>query len=119
MNKMWFILLLMILVACIPQYLPQEDVKLAKCLTEKGVVEYGAFWCPNCAKQRKMFGAGYEFINYIECDPKGDNSQTELCLEKKVQKYPDWEFPDGTRLVGVQDFETLAATAGCDIPLRK
>ena len=90
---------------------------LANCLAEKGVKEYGAFWCPNCAKQKKMFGSAYGILIekgvYVECDPKGDNPQSELCIEKNVQKYPDWEFADGTRVVGVMDLDVLAGKAGC------
>jgi len=91
---------------------------LAKCMTEKGVVEYGAFWCQNCAKQKKMFGSSYKYIKYIECDPRGENEQAELCIEKKVEKYPDWEFADKSRLVGVQEFEALATKSGCPAPVK-
>ena len=103
---------------------------LATCLADAGVKEYGAFWCPNCAKQQKMFGASYAILKdrgvYIECDPRCDvaedklpvacrgiKGQTNLCLEKGVNKYPDWEFSDGSRLAGVQELVTLAEKAGC------
>ena len=106
---------------------------LANCLADKNVKEYGAFWCPNCAKQKKMFGDSYQIISdrnvYVECDPRcirnedgklniacnGIEGQPELCLEKKVDKYPDWEFPDGTRLFGVQELNVIAEKAGCEI----
>ena len=90
---------------------------LANCLADKNVKEYGAFCCPNCATQQKMFGSSYDIIKsrnvYVECDARGENPQSDLCLEKNVQKYPDWEFPDGTRLIGVQDLTVLAEKAGC------
>src|SRR3990167_9361748 len=96
---------------------------LANCLADKNVKEYGAFWCPNCAKQQKMFGSSYDIIKsrnvYVECDARGENPQPDLCLEKEVLKYPDWEFSDGTRLVGVQDLEVLAEKAGCEKPILK
>ena len=92
--------------------------KLANCLADKKVKEYGAFWCPNCAKQQKMFGSSYNIIKdknvYVECDPRGENPQPELCLDKKVNKYPDWEFSNGDRIVGVQELEILAEKAGCE-----
>ena len=91
---------------------------LATCLKEKGVKEYGAFWCPNCAKQQKMFGRSYDIIKdgvYIECDPRGDDSQAELCIEKKVEKYPTWEFSNEEFLVGVQEFNVLAEKSGCTL----
>jgi hypothetical protein len=96
---------------------------LANCLAEKNVKEYGAFWCPNCAKQQKMFGSSYNIIKeknvYVECDARGKNQQSQLCLDKNVQKYPDWEFLNGERLVGVQDLEILAEKAGCEKPILK
>ena len=88
----------------------------AKCLTEKGVKMYGTFWCPKCAEQKKMFGSSFQFINYVECDARGENEQSELCIEKDVQKYPDWEFADNSRVVGITSFEYLGAKAGCPAP---
>ncbi len=102
---------LIILSACGPK---ADYVPLAKCLTEKGVKMYGTFWCPNCAKQKKMLGKeAFNHINYVECDARGKNPQTELCLEKGVNKYPHWEFPDSSVLIGEQEPELLAKKAGC------
>ena len=106
-----------VLASCSQTSYPRDEVdSFAKCLTENGVVEYGAFWCPNCAKQKKMFGSSYQYINYVECDARGENPQPELCLAKNVNKYPDWEFADGSRLEGVQPFEVLAQKSGCTAP---
>lgn len=108
---------------------PKVDA-LANCLADKGVKEYGAFWCPNCAKQEQMFGASYSIIKergvYIECDPRCDKpenelpiacrgivGQPELCLEKGVDRYPHWEFQDGKVLLGVREFSELAENSGC------
>ena len=70
-----------------------------------------------------MFGSSYNILVernvYVECDARGKNPQSELCLEKNVQKYPDWEFPDGSRVIGVQGLELLAKKAGCDKPVIK
>ncbi|MEK6933181.1 MAG: thioredoxin family protein [Nanoarchaeota archaeon] len=127
MKKLYLILLLIMILmiaGCSPIKHTKESLdSLSNCLADKNVKEYGAFWCPNCAKQQKMFGSSYDTIKerqvYVECDPRGENPQPELCLEKNVLKYPDWEFSDGTRLVGVQDLETLATQAGCEIPVLK
>ncbi len=109
---------LLLLAGCSSSKYSKEQLdKLANCLADKGVKEYGAFWCPNCAKQQKMFGKSYTIIKersvYVECDPRGEKEQSELCIEKKVEKYPTWEFADGTVIVGVQEFETLAQKSGC------
>ena len=117
------------LMGCSSQSDPAIDA-LATCLADQGVKEYGAFWCPNCAKQQKMFGNSYDILKergvYVECDPRCDVSeeelpiacrgmvgQTDLCLEKGVNKYPDWEFADGSRLLGVQELSELAEKSGC------
>lgn len=109
---------LLFIAACSSSEYPREKVDaLANCLADKGVKEYGAFWCPNCAEQKKMFDKSYEILMkrnvYIECDPRGEQERAELCLEKKVEKYPTWEFPNGEVVVGVTAFERLAAKAGC------
>lgn len=112
------IIAVLFIAACSSSSYPQERVDtLANCLADNGVKEYGAFWCPNCAEQKKIFGKSYEIIMsrdvYVECDPRGEKEQAELCLEKKVEKYPTWEFPSGEVVVGVTSFEELAQKAGC------
>ena len=119
-----FILILLIIAGCSSTKYTKESLdKLANCLADKNVKEYGTFWCPNCAKQQKMFGLSYNIIVergvYVECDARGKNPQSELCLNKNVQKYPDWEFADGSRYIGVQDLEFLAEKAGCEKPIEK
>ncbi len=132
MRKVKILMLLMSLIfiyGCGSQNDPAID-SLATCLADNGVKEYGAFWCPNCAKQAKMFGSAESILKergvYVECDPrcdvpeddlpvacKGIVGQTELCLEKGVDKYPTWEFADGQIVLGVQDLSILAAKSGC------
>ena len=96
---------------------------LANCLADKGIKEYGAFWCPNCAKQEKMFEDSYDIIMdmgvYVECDARGDNEQSALCIEKGIKGYPTWEFQDGTSLQGVMELHTIAEKAGCEAPRPK
>lgn len=105
------------------KYTTESLDKLATCLADNNVKEYGAFWCPNCAEQKKLFGSSYTIIMdkgvYVECDPRGENSKAELCLEKEIQKYPTWDFPDGSRVVGVIELEELANKANCPVPILK
>ena len=114
------------------QYSKKALEDLSTCLASKEVVEYGAFWCPNCAKQEKMFGKAFSIIKekiYVECDPRCDVpdienlpvacrdklGNPELCIEKKIAGYPTWDFPNGKRFVGVQDLKSLADEAGCEL----
>lgn len=118
MKAFAILILVLFLSACSSAGYPKEKVdSLANCLAEKGVKEYGAFWCPNCANQKKLFGSSYQIIYdknvYVECDPRGDNEQSELCLEKKIEKYPTWEFKSET-VVGITQLPDLALKAGCE-----
>ncbi len=88
----------------------------AKCLTEKGAVMYGTFWCPHCAKTKKLFGSSFNYINYIECDPRGDNEQSILCISKSIDKYDTWEFSDGTRIIIEPTLEQFSQKTGCVVP---
>lgn len=109
----------LVLAGC-TKYIREDVDKLASCLADKGVKEYGAFWCSNCAKQEKMFGSSYEIIKeknvYVECDARGKNPQTDLCLELGITKYPTWEFSGELEPPGVLSFEELASKSGCEAP---
>src|SRR3989344_1908551 len=93
---------------------PGKYDDFAKCLTEKDVKEYGAFWCPNCAKQKEMFGKSFQYVTYIECDARGKNPQPSLCKEKNIKGYPTWEYNE-TFLEGVQSLEELSQWTGCSL----
>lgn len=88
----------------------------AKCLTEKGVEMYGAYWCPNCQRQKLDFGNSFRFIDYIECDAKDPEGkgQPDLCEQKGITGYPTWIYND-QRLVGRQDIQKLSEFSGCSL----
>jgi len=96
--------------------LPGKYDGLAQCLTEKGAKFYGAFWCPHCQAQKKMFGNSEKLLPYVECSNPDRQSQTDICIEKQIQSYPTWEFADGSRLTGEQQPQALADKAGCAMP---
>ena len=94
---------------------PGQYDAFAQCLTEKGVEGYGAYWCPNCQRQKLDFGNSFRYVTYIECaagDPEG-KATPEACTEKGVTGYPTWIRPDGNRLVGYQKLQQLAEFSGC------
>ena len=90
---------------------------MAQCLDERDWVMYGSFTCSACRAQRKAFGEAFALIKEVECNPTADNSQAELCLEKKIRKTPTWiREQDGMeleRLEGYQLPENLAAATSC------
>lgn len=97
---------------------PQAPSKLdgfAQCLKTSGAEFYGAFWCPHCQAQKKLFGSSEPYLPYIECS-KPDNTQTQICTDKKITGYPTWIFKDGTQLSGEQTLQTLADKTQCSLP---
>ncbi|MDX2231398.1 MAG: hypothetical protein NW220_17315 [Leptolyngbyaceae cyanobacterium bins.349] len=80
---------------------------LAAHLKKVGAKMYGAYWCPHCTRQKEMFGAALRDINYVECDPRGENAKPKLCSDAGVKGYPTWDI-NGKSYVGVQSLEELA-----------
>ncbi len=89
-----------------------SEIALAEHLTNVGAKEYGAYWCPHCFDQKQLFGVeAAKKLNYIECDPEGQNSQTAVCQAAGIQGYPTWEI-NGELYSGTQSLETLAEISG-------
>ena len=88
----------------------------ATCLKDKGAVLYGAFWCPHCQAQKKLFGSSENFLPYVECSTPDMKDQTQICKDKEITGYPTWEFADGSRLSGEISLETLAQKTSCVLP---
>lgn len=89
---------------------------LATCLKDKGAVFYGAFWCSHCNDQKKEFGGLVKLLPYVECSTPDGNGQTQICIDKKIEGYPTWEFADGSRLNGKVPLATLAEKTSCILP---
>jgi len=94
-----------------------EYDSFAQCLTEKGTTYYGAYWCPNCQNQNKLFGSAKEHVDYVECGVPGNRSQqSKVCKDAGIEAYPTWEFSDGSRVTGTQSLSKLAGKTGCELP---
>ena len=86
----------------------KESIALAKYLKDYGVIKYSAYWCPNCLNQSELFGKqAYKELNVVECAKDGKNSQTQLCIDKKIKGFPSWEI-NGKIILGVQTLEELS-----------
>lgn len=73
---------------------------------------FSAFWCPHCYEQKQLFGKeAFAEINSVECDPKGENPQTQLCQDTKIQGFPSWQIK-GQLYPGTQTLERLAELSG-------
>ena len=95
---------------------PGKYDQLAQCIANSGAKFYGAFWCPHCQNQKAMFGKSAKLLPYVECSLPSGSGQTQICIDKKVESYPTWEFKDGSRLTGEIPLLTLASSTGCVLP---
>lgn len=90
--------------------------QFASCLGEKGAKFYGAFWCPHCQDQKRMFGNSAKLLPYVECSLPDGRTMTAECKAKNIDGFPTWEFSDGSRLDGVVQISGLAEKTGCELP---
>ena len=90
----------------------KESIEFAKYLKVNGVVKYSAYWCPNCINQSELFGKqAYKELNVVECARDGINSQTQLCIDKKIKGFPTWEI-NGELILGVLSLKELSKLTG-------
>lgn len=95
--------------------LPGKYDGLAACLVDKGVMFYGAFWCPHCKDQKKLFGNSAKLLPYTECSAPDGKTQLQVCIDKEIKGYPTWIFADGTRKNEILTPEQLATSVGCSL----
>lgn len=86
--------------------------EFAKCLTEKGFVMYGTYWCSHCQNEKRAFGKAFKEVNYVECT---DNPK--LCEEKQITGTPTWISGAGDRYLGEQGLERLSDASGCPLDI--
>ncbi|NJK67537.1 MAG: vitamin K epoxide reductase family protein [Microcoleus sp. CSU_2_2] len=94
------------------------EMALARHLRQIGAKEYGAYWCPHCHDQKMLFGKeAAKFVDYVECDPKGKNSRSELCqaASANIKGFPTWEI-NGQFYSGTQSLDKLAELSGYSGP---
>ncbi|MDB5204715.1 MAG: hypothetical protein JWP09_743 [Candidatus Taylorbacteria bacterium] len=94
---------------------PGQYDALAQCAVEHGAKFYGAFWCPHCRDQKKEFGNSAKLLPYVECSTPDASGQTQICIDKKIESYPTWEFADGSRITGGITPEQLAEKTSCSL----
>jgi uncharacterized membrane protein len=73
---------------------PREDPRmqaLASHLERSGAKFYGAFWCPTCQEQKRLFGPSAKRLPYVECSPDGKKGLlVRACVDAEVKGYPTW-----------------------------
>lgn len=90
--------------------------QFTQCLADKGALFYGAFWCPHCQAQKKLFGDAQKLLPYVECSTPDGNGQTQICKDKGINSYPTWVFSDGSKIEGEQSLVKLGEKTGCIPP---
>jgi uncharacterized membrane protein len=94
---------------------PEDPVvrALAEHLSDKGVLFYGASWCPHCQEQKRIFGASARRLPYVECNLAGPTApQASACSMAGIQTYPTWII-NGRAFVGqVMTLAQLADATG-------
>lgn len=90
--------------------------QFTQCLADKGALFYGAFWCPHCQAQKKLFGDAQKLLPYVECSTPDGNGQTQICKDKGINSYPTWVFSDGSKVEGEQSLAKLGEKTGCTPP---
>jgi len=90
----------------------------AKCLSDRHVLMYGAYWCPHCAEQKEKFGASFKYAPYVECGVPGNTRQeNQVCTDAGIKHFPTWQFPPvGEREEGSLSLEDLSDRSGCPLP---
>ena len=90
--------------------------EFTQCLTDSGTKMYGAYWCPHCQAQKKLFGSSWDLVNYIECATPGSQQQNAVCNAAAIKSYPTWEFKDGNRITGELSLQQLSSFTSCPLP---
>lgn len=105
-----------IIFAVVVKSAPSPYDALAQCLTEKGVLMYGAYWCPHCQNQKKLFGNAFRYVDYQECaTPGSPNVMIDSCQAAGVEGYPTWKNGSGEIIAGEQTLQDLATFGGCSL----
>ncbi len=96
---------------------PGEDlVAFAKALADSGTRFFGAAWCTHCSAQKQLFQDGGKYLPFLEVT-NPDRTPKQIAVDEGITEYPTWEFPDGSRLTGVQSLQTLSQRSGVAIPM--
>jgi hypothetical protein len=86
----------------------------AQCLTEKGAVMYGAWWCPHCQAQKALFGPSFKYVTEKECGAGKGQFNVAAC--PGITSTPLWKDKDGKEYKGSQELSQLSEIFACELP---
>jgi len=115
----WAILLVLIVLGFGASFFlkaaPGQYDTFAQCIKDKGVIFYGAFWCPHCQRTKAQFGNSAKLLPYVECSTPDGQGQLQVCIDKKIASYPTWMKPDGTIITGERTMQELSDFTSCPL----
>lgn len=88
----------------------------AACIKDSGATFYGAFWCPHCQAQKKLFGTAEKLLPYVECATPDGGGQLRVCEDAGIKSYPTWVFKNGVTKSGELTLEELSKETSCVLP---
>ncbi len=120
-NTIISIIIIVIALAAIIFFAQKSDSKpgvydeFATCLDERGAMFFGAFWCPHCQDQKRLFGRkSAELVPYTECSTPDGGAQTEVCIEAEIEGYPTWEFANAIKITSEENPVVCSPLPGVD-----
>ncbi|MGB3365633.1 MAG: vitamin K epoxide reductase family protein [Thermodesulfobacteriota bacterium] len=84
---------------------------LAKHLRQNGARMYGSYKCPHCNTQKALFGGASKYVDYVECDPAGPDTRSQICFSRGIMSYPTWEI-NGKYYEGAKSLTELSQLSG-------
>jgi hypothetical protein len=88
------------------------EIALAKHLKAIGANCYTAWWCPHCQEQREQFGQqAAALAPFVQCSSP-EKKTLAVCKDDRIDGYPTWIMPDGTKLSGGRELAELAQVSG-------
>lgn len=102
------IVVLLFLAGCSNSSRVYDD--FARCLSEKGAVMYGTYWCSHCNAQKREFGDSFRLVNYVECSVEKNK-----CIDDGIEAFPSWII-DGKLYKGKQSLSKFSSLTNCELP---
>jgi len=87
----------------------QDDYinRLAKHLSESGMVLYGTNTSEETANQKAQFGQAANTLDFVDCDVTDSASNPDECMGQNITVYPTWIY-EGQKYEGAQSLSDLA-----------
>ena len=98
---------------------PRQYDAFVQCLSESGLLFYGAWWCPACQSQKSFFkGSLTSEAPYIECSSPGVRTlDNPVCTEENISSTPTWTIPGTPVRFNTLSRESLSLLSNCPLDL--